>query len=83
MTRCISATGWLRASDHSPRLSSSAWASSDCSTRRNVDSHGTVSQIPSLASVARSASAAHSAIATNERAPASTAHNANPNTAAS
>ena len=43
-----------------------------------VDSHGTAPAAPSSARVTSSASAAHSAIAVNERAPASTAHTARP-----
>jgi hypothetical protein len=43
-----------------------------------VDSEGTGPLTPSLARVSSSASAAHSAIAVNERAPASTAHTARP-----
>jgi hypothetical protein len=43
-----------------------------------VDSDGTTPVISSASLVAGSASAAHSAIAVNERAPASTAHSARP-----
>src|SRR6185312_15394428 len=44
--------------------------------RRIVDSHGTAPPIPRPARVASWVSAAHSAIAVNDRAPASTAHTA-------
>jgi len=42
--------------------------------RRNVDSQGTSAVIPSFANAAGVAAVAHSAMATNERAPAMTAH---------
>ena len=66
----------MRCWAHAPAASSRASASRLCRTRRNVDSHGTAPVTPSPSKVAWSASAAHSAIATKDRAPASTAHTA-------
>jgi hypothetical protein len=66
-----------------PARSSKASASRRCKVRRNVDSDGTTPVIPSMRRVCSSASAAHSAIAVNERAPATTAHHASPKITAS
>ena len=57
-------SGAVRCWAHAPAASSSASASRLCSTRRNVDSHGTTPVTPSPSKVAWPASAAHSAIAT-------------------
>ena len=56
-----------------PVRSSKASASRRCRVRRNVDSEGTAPVTPSTRRVCSSASAAHSAIAVNDRAPATTA----------
>ena len=47
-----------------------------CTSRRTADSDGGAALIPSVAATSTGRSAAHSAIATNERAPAATAHTA-------
>jgi hypothetical protein len=73
----------LRAHLHRPARSSNTSTSSRCKVRRKVDSDGTAPAAPSLARVSASASAAHSAIAVNEPAPASTAQTASPKIAAS
>jgi hypothetical protein len=61
-----------------PAASSRASASRFCKVRRNVDSLGTTPVTPSASKVAWSASAAHSAMAVNDRASARTAHTARP-----
>jgi hypothetical protein len=65
------------------------WAGTIISARQLADAYGitdtdgTAPVTPSLARVSSSASAAHSAIAVNDRAPASTAHTARAKTTAS
>jgi hypothetical protein len=66
-----------------PAALSRASASRLCRVRRKADSDGTVPVAPSASRVAWSASAAHSAIAVNDRAPARTAHSARPRVTAS
>ena len=83
MTRRPPGPGVVRCAAQLPASSSKASASRRCKVRRNVDSEGTTPAAPSTRSVSGSASAAHSAIAVNERAPASTAHTARPRIAAS
>jgi hypothetical protein len=83
MTRRPPGPGAARWAAHRPASSSKASASRRCNVRRKVDSEGTAPVTPSPARVCRSASAAHSAIAVNERAPASTAHTARPKTTTS
>ena len=83
ITRRRSGPGAVRWAAHRPARSSKASASRRCRVRRNVDSEGTAPVTPSPARVSASASAAHSAIAVNERAPASTAHTASPKITAS
>ncbi len=83
ITRRSPGVGAVRSCAHSQARSSNAAASSRCKVRRNVDSDGATPFTPSLARVCASASAAHSAIAVNDRAPASTAHTASPKITAS
>jgi hypothetical protein len=73
----------VRCWTQAPAASSRASASRCCRVRRNVDSHGTTPVTPNASKVAWSASAAHSAMAVNDRAPASTAHSARLKIAAS
>ena len=70
------AAGAVRCWAQLPAASSRASASRCCKVRRNVDSQGTAPVTPSASRVPWSVSAAHSAIAVNDRAPASTAHTA-------
>ena len=83
ITRRAFRRGMVRRCAQAPAAASSASASRCCRVRRKVDSDGTAPVTPSPASVASSASAAHSAIAVNERAPASAAHTARPTMAGS
>src|SRR3954471_13621345 len=76
------ALGWFalgvatrRASQPLTAVSSSS-ASTRCKTRRNVDSLGVARPMPRRSRTETGRSWAHSAIATYERAPASTAHTA-------
>jgi hypothetical protein len=68
---------------HAPRARSSGAGSTAVSTRQIVTRSGTVLPSPSLARSRGGASAAHSAIAAYDRAPASTAHTATASTGAS
>jgi hypothetical protein len=54
-----------------------------CTSRRTADSDGAAAVIPSATATSAGRSAAHSAIATNERAPAAPAHTATDNTVTS
>ena len=83
MTRRWFGPGLVACCAQAPAASSKASASRRCKVRRNVGSGGTARLTPSASSVASSASAAHSAIAVNERAPATTAHSARPKMTAS
>lgn len=78
ITRCRPGPGAVRLAADWPARSSNTSASSRCKVRRKVDSEGTAPATPSPRKVSWSASAAHSAIAVNDRAPASTAQTASP-----
>ena len=65
---------------HAPISSSSLSGARRCRQRRIVDSDGTAPPTPSRASTSGAASAAHSAIATNDCAPASVAPSATAST---
>jgi len=83
MTRRCPGPGIVACCAQALARSSKAPASSRCRVRRNVDSEGTAPVSPSMLRVCSSASKAHSAIAVNDRAPATTAHNASPKITAS
>jgi hypothetical protein len=78
MTRRCFGPGLVACCAQVPARSSRASASRRCRVLRNVDSDGTAPVTPSTRRVCWSASAAHSAIEVNERAPATTEHNARP-----
>jgi enamine deaminase RidA (YjgF/YER057c/UK114 family) len=71
--RRVLAGGIVRRWTQLPTASSRPSASRACRVRRNVDSKGIRPVTPSASLMAWSALAAHSAIAVNDRAPASTA----------
>jgi hypothetical protein len=83
MTRRCPGPGRVACCAQAPARSSKVSASRRCRVRRNVDSEGTAPLTPSTWSVCPSASAAHPAMAVNDRAPATTAHNARPKIPAS
>jgi hypothetical protein len=70
----------VRSHIHAPISWSNSFGASRCRQRRMVDSDGIGPVTPSRASTPGAASAAHSAIATNERAPASVAASATAST---
>ena len=83
MSRRCPGPGTVACCAQAPARSSKASASRRCKVRRNVDSEGTTPVTPSTCRVCPSASAAHSAMAVNDRAPATTAHSARPKIPAS